>query len=149
MNDRNRNGTNGNPVTKCGFCNLIKGRDVSQDYVRMDFNERHQRVDQNAIYPNHCIPWMMLSIDDRIMILENNELYCKYCLRLLRAGTNGNSCGVGKHVRNTGYNGNCSVRECENNVTLCKRHEAVNRKQHRIYKASLEWVQSLMPQQGG
>ena len=101
------------------------------------------------IYPNHCIPWMMLSIDDRIKILENNELYCRFCLRFLKAGANGNSCGIGKHIKNTGYNGSCSVRECENNVTLCKRHEAVNRKQHRIYKASLEWVQSLIPQQGG
>ena len=104
---------------------------------------RHHRVGQNAIYPNHCIPWMMLSIDERIMILENNELYCKYCLRLLRAGTNGNSCGVGKHVRNTGYNGSCSVRECENNVTLCKRHEAVNRKQHRIQDGVLKILQII------
>ena len=113
-NERNRNDASGNPVTECGFCNLIKRKDVSQDYVRMDFNERHQIVGQNAIYPNNCIPWMMLSIDERIMILENNELYCKYCLRLLRAGTNGNSCGKGKHIPNTGFNGSCSVRDCEN-----------------------------------
>ena len=83
------------------------------------------------------------------MILENNELYCKICLRLLRAGTNGNSCGRGKHIPNTGFNGSCSVRDCENNVTLCKKHEAINRQKHRLYKAALDWVQSLKPQQGG
>ena len=83
---------------------------------------------------------MMLSIDERIIILENNELYCKYCLRLLRAGTNGNSCGEGKHVPNTGFNGSCSVRDCGNEAI---RHEAINRQKHRLYKAALDWVQSL------
>ena len=74
-NGRNRNDTNGNPVTECGFCNLIKGKDVSQEYVRMDFNERHQILGQGPIYPNNCLPWMKLSIDDRIMVLQNNKLF--------------------------------------------------------------------------
>ena len=52
-NERNRNNASGNPVTECGFCNLIKGKDVSQDYVRMDFNERYQILGQNVIYPNN------------------------------------------------------------------------------------------------
>ena len=43
----------------------------------------------------------------------------------------------------------CAVRECDRNVTVCKRHETMNKNQHRIYKTSLEWVQSLRPQQGG
>ena len=115
----------------------------------MDFNERHQNIGQHAIYPNNCLPWMMLSIDDRTMVLENNELYCKFCLRSLRAGANGSSCGIGRHIKNSGYNGMCSARECDRHVTLCKRHEVVNKNQHRIYKTSLEWVQSLRPQQGG
>ena len=55
----------------------------------------------------------------------------------------------GQTYSKTGSNGSCSVIECKNNVTLCKRHEAVNRKRHRIYKTALEWVQSLKPQQGG
>ena len=55
----------------------------------------------------------------------------------------------GQTYSKTGSNGSCSVIECENNVTLCKRHEAVNRKRHKIYKAALEWVRSLKPQQGG
>ena len=98
-NGRSQNNADGNPVTECGLCNLIKEKDVPQDYVRMDFNERHYKVGQNAIWPNQCIPWMMLSIEERIMILENKEVYCKYCLRLLKIGTTGNSCGKGKHIR--------------------------------------------------
>ena len=31
----------------------------------------------------------------------------------------------------------------------CVIHEALNKNQHRLYKISLEWVQSLRPQQGG
>ena len=148
-NGRNRKNTNGNPVKECGLCNLIKGKDRSQEYVTMDFKERHQNIGQHAIYPNNCLPWMMLSIDDRTMVLENNKLYCKFCLRSLREGTNGSSCGISRHTRNSGYNGMCSVREFDRHVTLCKRHETVNRNQHKIYKTSLEWVQSLKPQQGG
>ena len=98
-NGRSQNNADGNPVTECGLCNLIKEKDVPQDYVCMDFNDKHYKVGQNAIWPNQCIPWMMLSIEERIMILENNEVYCKYCLRLLKIGTTGNSCGKGKHIR--------------------------------------------------
>ena len=58
-NGRNRNNTNGNPVMECGFCNLIKGKDVSQEYVTIHFNERHQNIGQHAIYPNNCLPWMI------------------------------------------------------------------------------------------
>ena len=103
-NNRNNN-TNRNPVTECGFCNLIQGKGVSQEYVTMDFNERHQDIGQHAINPNTCLPWMMLSIDDREMVLENNELYCNRCLRSLRRGTNSSSCGPGRHTKNSGYNG--------------------------------------------
>ena len=104
---------------------------------------------QRAIWPNQCIPWMMLSIEERIKILENNKVYCKYCLRLLTIGTTGNSCGKGKHIQGNGVNDSCTVTECENNVTLCKRHETVNRDRHRLYKAALRWVQRLKPAQNG
>ena len=92
---------------------------------------------------------MMLSIKLRIKILENNKVYCKYCLRLLTIGTTGNSCGKGRHIQGNGVNGSCTVTECENNVTLCKRHETVNRDRHRLYKAALRWVQRLKPAQNG
>ena len=62
-NGRNQNNSDGRPVTECGFCNLIKEKDVTQDYVRMDFNERHYKIGQKAIWHNQCIPWMMLSFD--------------------------------------------------------------------------------------
>ena len=38
---------------------------------------------------------------------------------------------------------------CENNVTLCKKHETVNRDRHRLYKAALRWVQRVKPAQNG
>ena len=33
-NGRSQNNADGNPVTECGLCNLIKEKDVPQDYVR-------------------------------------------------------------------------------------------------------------------
>ena len=55
-------------------------------------------------------------------------------------------CGPGRHTANTGFNGMCSVRDCERHVTMCKRHEPENRNRHKIYKNSLEWAQSFRPQ---
>ena len=131
-NGRNQNNSDGRPVTECGFCNLIKEKDVPQDYVRMDFNERHYGTGQRAIWPNQCIPWMMLRIDERIKVIEDNKVYCKYYLRFLAIGATSNSCGRGKHVQGNGKNGSCTVIDCENNVTLCKKHETVNRDRYRL-----------------
>ena len=50
---------------------------------------------------------------------------------------------------NTGYNGMCSVKECERHVTTCRRHENENRERHKIYRKSLDWAQSFRPQQNG
>ena len=36
---RYKSNTDGSPVTECGFCNLIQGKDVLQEYLSMDFNE--------------------------------------------------------------------------------------------------------------
>ena len=137
------------PVTECGLCNLIQGQEVSQEYISMDFNERHQEVGDRPIYPNTCLPWMMLSMEEREKVLENNELFCKLCLRSLKRGRGGSACGPGRHTVNTGYNGMCSVRECERHVTMCKRHEPENKNRHKIYKRSLDWAQSFRPQQDG
>ena len=115
----------------------------------MDFNERHRNITNLSILSNNCLPWLMLSIDDRDKVLQNNELYCKYCLRPLRPGTKGSTCGRGKHIINSGYNGMCSVRECDRHSTLCKTHETENKNHHKILKASLQWAQSIRPQQGG
>ena len=91
----------------------------------MDFNERHYGTGQRAIWPNQCIPWMMLSFDERIKVVENNQVFCKYCLRFLTISATSNSCGKGKHIQGNGKNGSCTVIDCENNVTLCKKHETV------------------------
>ena len=86
-NRRFKSNMDGNPVTECGFCNLIQGKEVSQEYVTMDFNERHRNITHLAIWSNNCLPWLMLSVDDRDKVLQNNKLYCKICLRPLRPGT--------------------------------------------------------------
>ena len=109
----------------------------------MRFNERHQRITDRPIFPTNCLPWMMLSIDERDAVLENNKLYCRICLKPLRAGNTGNVCGIGRHSKNTGFNGMCWNRDCDRHVTLCKRHENDNKQRHKIYKQSLEWINCL------
>ena len=136
-------------MTECGFCNLIQGKEVSQEYVTLDFNERYRNITHLSIWANNCLPWLKLSFDDREKVLQNNELYCKVCLRPLRPGTKGSSCGRGKHIQNTGFNGLCSIRECDRHSTLCRAHEEENKNRHKILKASLEWAQNIRPQQGG
>ena len=112
----------------------------------MRFSERHQQVTDRPIFPTNCLPWMMLSLEERNTIIADNNLYCRFCLRHLRAGHTSNACGKGRHSRNTGFNGMCSFRECDRHVTLCKRHEPENRKKHKIYRQSLEWTNSLSPE---
>ena len=41
---RSKQDTGGNPVTTCGFCGLIRGKDVPQDYLSMNFNDRHHLI---------------------------------------------------------------------------------------------------------
>ena len=52
---RNRQNTVGNPVTECGFCNLIKGKDVPQDYLSVNFDERHRNITNQSIWANNCL----------------------------------------------------------------------------------------------
>ena len=77
------------------------------------FDQRHQKIGDRPMFPNTCLPWMMLSKEEREKVLEENELFCKFCLRFLR-NSGGNSCGPGRHTKSTGYNGMCSVTDCEN-----------------------------------
>ena len=79
-NGRNKNNADRNPVTECGLCSLIQGKEVPQDYISMDFNERHQEVGDRPVFPNTCLPWMMLSMDHREKVLEDNHIFCKMCL---------------------------------------------------------------------
>ena len=88
--------------------------------MSMDFNDRHQRVGDRPIFPNMCLPWMMLTVEERGQVLEDNDLFCKVCLRFLRKGRGGNTCGPGRHTINTGFNGMCSKRDCDKHVTHVK-----------------------------
>ena len=137
-NRRFKSNTDGSPVTECGFCSLIQSKEVSQEYITINFNERHRNVTHLSIWANNCLPWLKLSFDDWEKVLQNSELYCKVCLRPLRPGTKGSSCGRGKHILNTGFNGLCSIRECDRHSTLCRAHEEENKNRHKILKASLE-----------
>ena len=94
-NSNKRNYTPRNQVTECGLCNIIQGKEVSQDYISMDFNDRHQKVGDRPIFPNMCLPWMMLTMEEREKVLEDNDLFCRVCLRFLRKGRGGNTCGPG------------------------------------------------------
>ena len=80
-------------ITDCGFCNLIREKDVSQEYVQREFDEMHQRLPDRAIWPNQCLPWIMLSIDDRIKIIQDSNVFCRFCLKFLGIGATSNSCG--------------------------------------------------------
>ena len=62
---RFKSNTDGSPVTECGFCNLIQSKEVSQEYMTMNFNERHRNVTHLSIRSNNCLPWLKLSFDDR------------------------------------------------------------------------------------
>ena len=139
--------SDGNPVTECGFCELIRGKDVSQEYLKLGFNERHRNISHLTIWANNCLPWLKLSIDDREKVLRHNELYCKECLRPLRLSTTGNSCSKRIHTRNTGFNGMCVVRECDRHSTMCRRHKDENKAHHKLLKASLDWAQDVRSQQ--
>ena len=104
-NRRYKGSTDGSTVTECGFCSLIQGKSVTQEYLSLDFNERHRNLSHRSIWANNCLPWLKLSFEDRDKVLQNNDLYCKVCLRALRPNSRGSSCGRGSHIRNTGFNG--------------------------------------------
>ena len=62
-NRRYKGNADGSLVTECGFCDLIQGKDVSQEYLKMGFNERHRNLSHRTIWANNCLPWLKLSFD--------------------------------------------------------------------------------------
>ena len=100
----NQNRSARRTITECGFCNLIREKDVSQEYVQKDFDEMHRRVSDRAIWPNQCLPWIMLSIDDRIKVIQDSKVFCKFCLKFQGIGATSSSCGKGKHIVGNGKN---------------------------------------------
>ena len=108
----------------------------------------HWRVSDKSIWPNQCLPWLMLDVDERIQILKESKVFCKICLRLLGMGATSNSCGLGRHLQGNERNTSCVLFECDNNVTVCKKHEKINAKKHRLYKSALNWKQRVRSGQG-
>ena len=41
---RGRHEPSGSSVTECAYCELIRNKDVPQELLRIDFNERHRTV---------------------------------------------------------------------------------------------------------
>ena len=64
-------------VTECGLCSIIRNKEVPQEYLGIPFKERHREVSSRPIYPNDCLAWINLSLDDREKVLHNNDLHCK------------------------------------------------------------------------
>ena len=85
----------------------------------------------------------MLSIEDRIKVLQDSKVFCKFCLRFQGIGATSSSCGKGKHIVGNGRNTSCITYDCENNVTVCKKHESINLERHRLYKTAMKWKQSF------
>ena len=107
------------------------------NYVNQNFKEIHWNVSDKSIWANQCLPWLMLSMDDRIKIVKDSNVFCRICLRLMGMGATTNACGAGKHITSNGKNTSCYLPDCETNVTLCKKHEKINAEKHRLYKAAL------------
>ena len=92
-----RNGkreTDGPLVSECGLCSIIRNKEVPQEYLGIPFKERHREVSSRPIYPNDCLAWINLSLDDWEKVLHNNDLHCKMCLRNLKPGSRGSMCSV-------------------------------------------------------
>ena len=75
------------PVTECSFCGLIRDKDVPQDCLSMNFDDRHQYISNQPIWANNCLACIKLSLEEREKVLHNNELQCKMCLQALKPGS--------------------------------------------------------------
>ena len=124
----------------------MRNKDVNQELLRMDFNERHKDITDKALYANQCLPWLRLSMEDREKVLESNGLRCKVCLKSLRQSNRNSTCGDGRHVFNNGRNGMCSDRRCEKNVTMCRDHYETNLERHHLLRNCMDWADRVKPQ---
>ena len=132
LHSKTNTSSSGPPVTECGYCELMRNKDVNQEFLRINFNERHKKISDRPIYANECLPWLRLSMEEREKVLENNRLRCKICLRTLKQSSRNSSCGEGRQLFNNGRNGMCSVKSCEKNVTMCRDHFELNKERHNI-----------------
>ena len=133
-----RRETDGPQTTECTFCSLIRDKDVPQEWLRMDFKDRHRELSSRPIFANDCLAWLLLSLDEREKVLKDNELKCRWCLRTIKPGSRGNVCEKGHHIFNNGRNGMCIEKNCEMHSTVCKAHANANRNKHHILKRCIE-----------
>merc|ERR1711873_198373 len=68
--------SSGPPITECDYSELIRNNDVSQEFLSIDFNERHISLSDRSIQAIHCLPWLRLSMKEREKVLENNRFRC-------------------------------------------------------------------------
>ena len=118
------------PITmSCVWCNLVTEQGMPQECTRKGFSDRHSnRTDRNP-FPNRCLPFMAISMDDRIKKLSESNVACTVCLQLfgIDSGQVGKSCGSGRH-RNTIMR--CATDNCENDALVCKMHERSTERNH-------------------
>ena len=143
---RGRQETSRTPLTECAYCELIRNKDVSQEYLKLSFKERHQYVTSRYMHPNLCLAWLRLSMDDRETVLENNTIKCKICLRHFGVGENRGDVCKRRHIENTDRNGSCWKRGCDYNVTMCREHFNINKERHVMLRSSLDWAKKVDPQ---
>merc|ERR1711873_13347 len=121
------------PPTECAFCELIRNKDVSQEYLKLGFNERHQTPRGNFFHPNQCLAWLRLSMDDRETVLKNNTIKCRICLKHFGVDENRGDVCKRKHIENRDNNGSCWKRGCEYNSTMCREHFNLNKERHILH----------------
>ena len=105
-----------------------------------DFADLHYQPNNMNPFSNRCLPFMTISMDDRIKKLEQSNVACPICLRRLgnKTGGVGQTCGVGQH-RQTPFK--CLTNGCEKDVMVCKTHAEHNEQNHGRYRNALRWME--------
>ena len=144
---RERQDTPRTPLTECAFCELIRNKAVSQKYLDLSFKDRHQFTKGRFIYPNQCLAWLRLSMEDRETVLDKNTIKCRICLRHFGIdGNRGDVCKNNKHIENTSKNGACWKRGCDYNATMCRDHYNINKERHDLLRSGMNWANKVDPQ---
>ena len=134
------------PLTECPFCELIRNKAVSQKYLDLKFEDRHQHTQGSYIYPNQCLAWLRLSMEEREIALDKNTIKCRICLRHFKIDENRGDVCKRRHVENTDRNGACWKRGCDYNATMCREHYNLNKERHALLRSGMNWADKIDPQ---
>ena len=134
------------PLTECTFCELIRNKAISQKYLDLSFEERHQQTQGKYIYPNQCLAWLRLSMEEREIALDKNTIKCRICLRHFKLDENRGDVCKRKHIENTESNGSCWKRGCDYNATMCRDHHKLNKDRHYLLRKGMDWANRIDPQ---